>query len=901
MLLSTAIAASAQDAGDVVRLDRIEVTGSNIPRVDGESGLPVQVFTREQMIDGGMQTMQDLLERISANQSFGSFNEAKGLNGSIMGFTAASLRGLGSQRTLVLLNGRRLAPYAMSGGQSVDLSGIPASAIERVEILKDGASAVYGTDAIGGVINFILRKDYQGAEVNANYYATGEGGGNNWRASATAGFGDLAKDRYNVFISADYFKQDPLKATQRESTKTGHLPDLGLEQVTFTSFPANIAQSDPFTFEPYGFPGVFNPTIPYPAGATSASCAHPISFPTAPPPSFRPYQCSFDAVSLNETIPQSEKINTIGRFTWQLDGNNQLFAEGSYYQGKFTYRITPTPVASDTVPTMFLSPTSRYYPAAFVASLPGGDPTQPVELLYRTVELGPRTGEATATQWNGVIGLNGTVRDWDYQLAANYTANQQVVNLTSGNVSAKKFGELLRSGIVNPFGFNDPSVVDLMRATQITGQANDNRASNYGVALQMSNAVYDLASVPLGAAFGLEGRRESLEQVNSDFVVSGDLLGGGSAVPSLPAVHRSVWSLFGEVNVALAKTLEADVAVRYDYYSDFGGTTNPKVTLRWQPDKTVLLRGAYGTGFRAPTLSDLFQPQSLNFPETMVPDPVRCPVTGEDSAECLGFYRVKTGGNPALQPETSQQVNAGVVIQPVTALSASVDFYWVRVKNVVEIVPLETIMGTDYARWAPGYVVRLPPDAQHPNLPGRIAYVVQYQTNVGTITTSGIDIGIQYKSPETPLGRLSLGLNGTYVLDYAHTGFENSLVPPSVGARGPDADGAIAQYRQYTQLDWAYGPWGATLANNYQSGYTEPCTPRDPSGCKTRSVNSYSVWDLQARYTGLKNTTLTLGVQNALNTAPPASNQTVDFQVGIDPSYADARGRTFFGALRYVF
>ena len=120
----------------------------------------------------------------------------------MVGFTAASLRGLGSQRTLVLMNGRRLAPYALSGGQSVDLSGIPASAIERVEVLKDGASAVYGTDAIGGVINFILRKDYQGAEVNTNYYATDEGGGNNWRVSGTAGLGDLAKDKYNFFVSA---------------------------------------------------------------------------------------------------------------------------------------------------------------------------------------------------------------------------------------------------------------------------------------------------------------------------------------------------------------------------------------------------------------------------------------------------------------------------------------------------------------------------------------------------------------------------------------------------------------------------------------------------------------------------------------------------------------------------
>jgi iron complex outermembrane recepter protein len=156
MLACTALPAGAQnDAAPADQPARVEITGSNIARVEGESGLPVQVIMREDLQRGGVQTMQELLERISANQSFGGFNPALGIGNSVVGFTAASLRGLGSERTLVLLDGRRLAPYALSGGQSVDLSAIPPSAIERVEILKDGASAIYGTDAIGGVINFI--------------------------------------------------------------------------------------------------------------------------------------------------------------------------------------------------------------------------------------------------------------------------------------------------------------------------------------------------------------------------------------------------------------------------------------------------------------------------------------------------------------------------------------------------------------------------------------------------------------------------------------------------------------------------------------------------------------------------------------------------------------------------
>jgi len=890
--------AAQQNAPPVVKIEKIEVVGTHIARIEGESGLPVQVITREELLDGGVQTMQELLERISANQSFGGSNEALGIGSTLVGFTAASLRGLGSQRTLILMNGRRLAPYALSGGQSVDLSGIPASAIERVEILKDGASAVYGTDAIGGVINFVLRNDFRGAEVNANYYWTQQGGGDNGRVDVTVGSGDLKNDRYNFFISADYFKQDALKASQRESTRTSYIPSLGVDNTSGASFPANILQTDPHTGKVYGFRSTRNPTIPFPGGATPDSCAQPYSFPTVK----APFQCRFDFASVSETIPQAEKTNVIGRYTWQIDADNQFFAEGSYYYGTFVQRVSPTPLSSMiTLTPMTLPPGSPYYPAAYVAGLPGGDPTKPLQLAYRTVELGPRTDQARVDQWNGVAGLQGNIKGWDYQLAANYTQNRQVDDYVSGYIYESKFGPLLRSGVIDPFGYNTDSVLELMRATQVTGQANDNRASNYGASLTLANGVYDLPSGSIAVAFGFEARRESLEQSNSDFIVSGDVPGVAGAIPSLTTSHRNVYSLFGEVNVPVVTSFEVNVAVRYDYYSDFGGTTNPKVTLRWQPAKTILLRGAYGTGFRAPTLSDLFQPQSLGAADLDLADPIRCPVT-EDFYDCggTGITR-KVGGNAALQPETSQQVNAGIVFEPTPGVSASADYYWVRVKNVITTVPADVILGMDYAAWAPSYVVRDPPDPQYPDLPGKIAYVVGYPTNVGTITTSGLDLNFQWRSPQWPIGSFWLSVNGTYVFDFSESGYVSQSVPTAVGQRG--LLGAIARYRQYAQLNWTQGPWGATLANNYQSGYSEPCSELDTSGCATRRVGSYSVWDLQGRYTGFKNLTLAAGIRNALNTSPPVSNQVQagTFQVGIDPSYADPRGRMYYGALQYVF
>ena len=886
------VVGAQQEADGVVSLGKVEVTGSNIKRVEGETGLPLQIMTREELLRGGVQTAQELLQRISANQSFGSFNEAMGEGSTLVGFTSASLRGLGSQRTLVLLNGRRLAPYALSGGQSVDLSAIPASAIDRVEILKDGASAVYGTDAIGGVINFILRDDFTGAEFNGNYYATEQGGGNNWRVNATAGKGSLAKDRYNVFVSVDYFKQDSLGASQRDSTKTALIPEIGFDRTSPYSFPANInqaAHSNVF----------FNPTIPL-TGATADSCFPPVSFPTPK----APFACRFDYASVIDTIPEAEKTNVFARFTGRIDTDTQFFAEGAYYHGSFTQRMSPTAVISN-AGRVVLPPVSPFYPTGFVAGMPGGDPTRPVVLDYRTIELGPRIDRARAEQWNAVVGLEGVLEGWDYALAAIYTSNRQIDEYLRGFVSDHLFTPLVLSGVVDPFGPNAPATLDRMRATQITGEANDNRASNYGVSASMSNDVYKLAAGPVAVALGLDARRERLEQGNADFLVDGDVLGGAGVIPSLPVGTRTVWSLFGEASVPIAPGLEASLAARYDHYSDFGGTTNPKVTLRWQPSRTLLLRGSYGTGFRAPTLSDLFQPQLVNYSEGDFGDPIRCPVTS-DSFDCDGVA-VKTGGNPALQPERSRQLNAGIVFEPASGLSASVDYYRVTIRNVIATVGLDAIFN-DYAQWAPSYVVRKPPDAEHPNLPGPIEYVVQTQTNVGQITTSGLDLNLRWQGGATPRGQVSVDLDGTYVLDYRHTGFASLADASGVGMRPDDGTGVIARYRQYAQLNWAWSAWGATLANTYQSGYREcdllTVDPGTQRCTGTRHVASYAIWDLQGRYTGFRNATLTVGVHNLFDRDPPLSSASATsptFQAGIDPSYADPRGRIYYAALRYAF
>jgi len=899
-LAATATPIGAQDPDPDIRGTlRIDVTGSHIRRTESESALPLQIITREEMINGGIQTAQELLERVSANQSFGNFNPAQGIGSIVHGYTAASLRGLGSERTLVLLNGRRLAPYALSGGDAVDLSGVPLSAIERVEILKDGASAIYGTDAIGGVINFILRKDFKGFEIYGDYYVTEHPGGNSNRANATLGYGSLDNDRYNVFLSVDYFSQQSLAARQRDFSRTAYVPSLGRDSTSLAPIPANILQSDGFG-EVWGFSGIRNPTIPFPGGPMPNSCLSPYSFPAVDPAT--PW-CVFDAASVIDTIPDSEKFNAIGRFTWQATSSDQVFVEGTYYHGRFVQRIAPTPLFS---PFEFgdytLLPSSPFYPAAYVASLPNGDPTQRLEILYRMLELGPRVDQTVADQWTALVGMQGTRIGWDYQWSANWVRNQQKSTYVSGYIDGTRLAPLIHSGVVNVFGFNTPDIVQQLRDTQVFGPANDNRASNYGADFRMSRDVLALPSGPLAVAAGLEARRESLEQLRSELTASGNVLGTGGEMPSIPTVHRTVWAAFAEANIPVLRNLEADLAVRFDHYSDFGSTTNPKVSLRWQPAKNVLLRGAYGTGFRAPTLSELFQPLGAGIAGGS--DPIRCPVTGSEF-DCNALFHAIDGGNPALQPERSTQFTAGIVLEPAAGFSASLDYYDVEIRNLVQPVD-ETTIFDNYAALGSSLIVRGPPDAEFPDLPGPIELLKRIRWNLGTLKTSGIDVDVRYRAPTIPIGQFTLSIDGTYVLDYELRGVNSAPFPAGAGQRGPFT-GAISRWRHYAAIDWTHGPWAATLANNFQLGYGEPCilddegNSLDASLCLTRHVGAYSVWDVQLRYNGFTNTTLTLGVRNLLDTSPPLTNQTYAFQVGFDPTYADPRGRTFYAAIGYAF
>ena len=365
------------------------------------------------------------------------------------------------------------------------------------------------------------------------------------------------------------------------------------------------------------------------------------------------------------------------------------------------------------------------------------------------------------------------------------------------------------------------------------------------------------------------------------------------------AGSRTAEALYIEASVPFAKGFEAQLAARYDHYSDFGGTVNPKVALRWQPIRSLLLRTSWGTGFRAPTLPDLFTPATHSAAGEFE-DPIRCPITGYET-DCAASANVVSGGNPNLKPETSEQFNVGVVWELSPGLSLTVD-YWKINKSAVIGTLSDTALFANYDRFAPTHIVRGPVDPAYPNLPGPIDTIIEMNENLGNLRTSGIDVDVNWNGPATSIGRFSFALNGTYIINWEQqldgVNYVSGLAQTVDGIVGP-----IPRWKHHLALGWNLGPWGATLGQTYQSGYQDANIDAfgNPLSVPPRRVAPYDVWDLQGRYTGFRNTTLVLGIKNLMDRAPPFTNQPFSMQVGYDPIYADPRGRMFYGRLTYAF
>ena len=871
-------------------LERVEITGSMLRRTDAETALPVTIIRSEELIRQGVTTAEQAVGRITANQSLTGVSQSVGATTG--GAAQADLRGLGAQsssnKTLVLLNGRRLSNSAIDGLEGgVDLNAIPLNSIDRIEVLRDGASAIYGTDAIGGVINFILRRDYVGIELAAEGQWPRDDGGKEHRFTALAGWGSLDKDRFNIMGSIDYRKQDVMVATDRDFAKSGILGttrDDILAGTSGTSFPGDLNG-----FEPSG-PG----------------CAPPSSVPVTNAAGTAFGSCRYDFTRDVDIIPENEQLTYLLRGTLKLAQDHQVSAE--YLRAKNTVlaRVAPAPssfIMLASHPNFPAGATPTMVEDASGTLVPGGI------VNWRQVPAGKRSGESEAINERWVIDFQGGVAGWDYRAGFGNAKNKTTDSVNGGYTRDDTIQAALYNNLINPFGPQTAAGQAAIDSAVVHARTISSKGDVDFIDGRITKDIFQLPAGPLALALGAEHRREEYGFVAEEITRQVPSL--GIDPDSDTSGKRNVTALFAEVAIPIVKNLDATIALRYDDYSDVGSTTNPKFSLRFQPMPELLLRASYNTGFRAPTLYEINEPASLTFTSDNYDDPLLCPggtaiPPATDGAVC--GQQVQTRGSgptsvglPAstLQPEESKSWQFGFVAEPAQWVTFGMDFWWIRIENQITVVAEQAIFG-DPVKYANKFfrcsqVTQAQRDAIDVclNFPtfDPIAFIDQPNENLGNLNTNGVDINLQLRFAPTPYGRFGVTMDGTYVSKFEYQREKGGVYIQNVGRYADNAP--VFRWQHVLALNYSHGPWSAVFANRFKSGYED----QDP----VNKVDDYSVFDLFGTWSGYKGLTLTAGVKNLFDEDPPFTNQNTTFQRGYDPRFTDPRGRTFLVRAAYKF
>jgi iron complex outermembrane recepter protein len=866
----TFAATSAFAQTDPQKIEKIEITGSSIKRIEGEGALPVTVIKREDIERSGATNAVQILEKLSSNNG-GGYNAAQSLGDTARsGLSAASLRGLGAGRTLVLLNGRRMSVYAF-GGTGVDLKAIPLSAIDRIEILRDGASAVYGSDAIGGVINFITRKDFTGGEAAIGYEQPEKKGGEVMTVNGTVGFGDLAKDRFNVLAMLDYQDNKRVKAADRDFARTGIVDAIGAVKTSGNTFPANIRRADTGA-------ALKNPSF-------DAGCNPPTSVYLS-----GNFNCRYDFTNKIDIALPFETTSAFARGVYQINQDNQVFGEFSYSRNKLEIAVAETPTITTGKPSYRYPAGGKYYPQSVVAGGYTGD----LFVSWRTVDGGRRTNQVTSDQSRILLGADGVIAGWDYKAGLSRAEAKATDNYVNGYFSDPLLRAALATGKVNPFGPNDAEGLALLNGAKILQPVRISKTSSDVFDLKGSRELMALPGGPLGVAAGYEFRKEKYNDGYQPIFSSGNII-GGSGDQQPVAGDRRINALFAELNIPFLKQWEAQLAVRHDRFSDFGSTTNPKAAIRYQPTKQLLFRASAGTGFRAPTLDDLYSPQSGTNSGGNYNDPFYDALVGcekkPDINRCDAQLDVRQGGNSKLQPEKSKQFTIGALFEPTTDWSIGVDYFEIRMKNNIVAISGDDILNDFYNnQTGPGTSSGNLANRLIKNAAGYLDYVQAGQENAGELEVAGFDISIK-GAIKTAFGTFRPELESTYLTkDKSRLTIDPALTS-NLGRYAQS--GPSVRYKQVFTVGWERGPWVVTAQHAYQTGYL------DYSG--ERNVSSYDLVNLNVQWKGIKNLTVTGGVRNVFDKKPPLSDQDDYFQVGFDPTYADVKGRAFYVKLGYKF
>jgi iron complex outermembrane recepter protein len=935
-MLGTLVAIASQPAS-AQEVQRIEITGSSIKRVDAETALPVTTITRDDIARSGVANVEQLVKAITAVATAGSTSGSSLSGLATYGLSSVSLRGLGEARTLVLVNGRRLAVFAGSSGSTVavDINAIPISAIDRIEVLRDGASSLYGSDAVAGVINFILRKDYTGLELSAYHGApTRGGGGSISKAGVVGGMGSLDREGFNVMLAASVEKSASLFGRERDFSKSGVVlpyffsgatPSGRVEGIWVTNAPgtqvvrnsnARDPAANPFgvTSSGYGNPAADDPTTGTGhIGPNNCAAIRMFQSPSQGGVGGAFNNCLYDPAPDVGLFPKVDHADLLAAGKFQINSNTVAYADLLWARTKVLGEYQPSPVragffTSDPLffdlatnpnnvqPALLIRPSNPAYQSVLVPYLTanglGAMIGQDIAVSSRTFLLGKRKETDTNTQTRLITGVKGAFGDWDYDVALSSNQSQSKGVLTDGYFSLLKAAEIINQSNWNPWGVpgSDPALDAQLQAAKYVGPTITGTSKVNGVDATVTGTVLQMPAGPLQLAVGSSYRQESFKVDVPSILGGGDISGlGGATVPQ--DAKRKIGSLFAELNIPLAKDLEANLSDRWDKYSVVGATNNGKASLRWSPSSELLVRGALGTGFRAPSLVELYQGPSVNSTEQFI-DPLFA-ADGPVQPDALN------GGNPDLKPEKSKQFSLGVVVSPIKSLSIGVDWFNIKINNMI-LKP--GALGMINAARA-GRNLFYAGDVEF-GADGTVSQVDQRLRNIGTAKIEGLDVDARW-TDRFAFGKLAVSMNGTYMSKYEldNAGIKENSVGTIANPDGTPIfvalnGGVVLRWKHVLSGTWSQGPLSVTVAQNFSKGYGDvPDLNGDP-----HRVPNFSTYDAQVAFTGVKNLKLTLGARNLFDKNPPIYIGAGSyFGSGFDPTQYDARGRFVYVSANYKF
>jgi iron complex outermembrane receptor protein len=949
LMLAYAPAIHAQDAAGK-EIATVYVTGSNLKRVGKEGTSPVQVVTTLDIKASGAATVAELMRTIPSMGSDNSIDTNDG--GFSRGVSTASLRGLSSTSTLILLNGRRMTPSAYADpntGNSTlyDLNSIPLSALDRVEILKDGASAVYGSDAIGGVINFITKSNYQGLQVGARAGANDDNNFGKRGANVFWGKGDIDADGYNVFIAADASKRDRLQ--RRDAT------DIEYDRYQLL----NGRFATPYGSTVSSHPSFYRETAPGSKnfGVSQTNAATRLITRTDCDPSqqlvgstamglartsvfINRTFCNFDSTRFLEAQGAGKDANVMSRGVLKLGANTTAFAELAYSRTERTYTATPLTLGQGS--TTNFNQLGVVDP--FQAILPIGHPDNPfpnarASVGYRFENIAAGT-ETTNSGTRALVGMEGAWSGWNWNtgLLWNESKKEDTYHgrLYLPTLRKLNTGTTLAQLATDPTLGRDTNSNDKASILQLDARANTEFGSLPGGAM--------------GLALGVELRQEKLNMKPDAALANGEIYGLANSIID---GQRDVKSAFVELRTPVLKNLEFDFAGRVDKYPDIKTNFVPKVGAKWTVTDTVGVRGTYAKGFRAPGLNQV-TPGGAQFFLSNLFDRRRCevdaqtPKPGATEVDCNKSAAGTGGANPNLVPEKSKSWSLGLIYSPTSNIDLVVDLWSIR--KTGEVVLGSSDDALKYEDSNPGNVVRDPnpvnfvTDANGKPVPnsGPLLMVRQPWINQGATEVRGVDFEARHRQSLGAYGTLNSKVTSTYTSRYTIQGKDGDIEHNLAGSNTGISDWALAsdidvpRWKTTLTSSWSQGDHGVTASLNYvgpvsllrrydnTDTFAQPfChygTPKSTDAEPDRnatvplyeayypkcSVNSWTTVGLGYTYTGFKNLTLNLNIQNLFDKKAPydprygTSTAAVPLE-GYNQSLHNNYGRYFTFSANYVF